>query len=100
MAVILRVRLIGSGTDADPFRVNLPTYQMIDVDYAAQLATVEVPEADLPDGFAEWPGKRVARRGRHQVVTRMPKELRQLSEEHLRRRYVEAKRDFKVDVED
>ena len=40
----VKIILIGSGKPEDPYRVPLPTYRMIDVDYINKVATVEVPD--------------------------------------------------------
>lgn len=45
----LRVDLIGAGTPADPRRVQLPTYQMIDADLVTGVAIVWVPDSDVLD---------------------------------------------------
>lgn len=45
----LRLRLNGRGTEAQPYRVNLPTYDLIAVDYERRVAVVEIPEEDVPD---------------------------------------------------
>lgn len=44
----LSLELVGSGTHADPYRVALPSYQMVEVDYDRRVALVELPDADLP----------------------------------------------------
>lgn len=48
----IRVPLIGAGTPADPFRASLPTYNLIDINYARGVALVEIPDDDLPDDDA------------------------------------------------
>lgn len=52
----VRCVLIGSGVVDDPFRVKLPRYTMVDVDYAAKVAIVDVPDdcyPPAPEGKAE-----------------------------------------------
>lgn len=44
----MRLPVVGQGTRTDPYRVALPTYNLIDVDYDAGVALVDVPESDLP----------------------------------------------------
>lgn len=44
----LRMQLIGTGKVGDSYRVALPTYQMIDVDYAGKTAIVDVPDDCYP----------------------------------------------------
>lgn len=55
----VRIRMIGAGTTDDPFRVNLPVYNMIDADYATGLATVDIPEKYGPP-IAPVPGSEAA----------------------------------------
>jgi len=38
------LKLFGSGSEEDPFRVPLPDYTIIDVDYSRKIALVEVPD--------------------------------------------------------
>ncbi len=47
----LLARLTGSGKDTDPYRVDLPTWSLIALDYAALEAVIDVPETDLPSGL-------------------------------------------------
>jgi hypothetical protein len=45
----LRVRLLGSGTPADPYHVDLPNYTMVgEPDLVSQIVEVEVPDIDAP----------------------------------------------------
>ena len=50
----IKIKLIGSGTEDDPYRVPLPTYRIISVDYKRKYAIVEVPDDEcceiMPDG--------------------------------------------------
>jgi hypothetical protein len=46
----ITVKLIGSGTPDDPYRVNLPSYSMFgEPDYAAKTCVVEVPDDELDE---------------------------------------------------
>ena len=38
------IKLVGKGTPEDPYRVPLPTYRIIKVDYRTKIAEVEVPD--------------------------------------------------------
>ncbi|RLF98527.1 MAG: hypothetical protein DRN49_05740 [Thaumarchaeota archaeon] len=38
------VKLIGSGSEEDPYRIPLPDYTIIEVDYSRKIALVEVPD--------------------------------------------------------
>lgn len=44
----LQTVVIGSGTPEDPFRCPLPTWTLVDIDYDAMVAVVDVPEHSLP----------------------------------------------------
>jgi len=46
----VKVRLIGSGTEDDPYRVPLPTYQMVEVDYSLMIAVVLIPDDEVKKG--------------------------------------------------
>lgn len=54
----LTVPLIGDGTDEDPFRVDLPNYSMVEVDYERKTAIVDVPEPPLEESPAPAKGDR------------------------------------------
>lgn len=81
------VKLIGTGTEADPYRVDLPTWSLIALDYAAREALVEVPATDLPPGLQLRP---VARPwlspGQHQAAALPPAAL-QAWQDLIRDRY-------------
>lgn len=44
----VHVKLIGSGEEDDPYRVSLPTYSIIDIDYDKGCATVSIPDETHP----------------------------------------------------
>lgn len=44
----VRVQLIGTGKVGDTYRVALPTYSVVDVDYGAMRAVVDVPDDCYP----------------------------------------------------
>jgi hypothetical protein len=48
----VRVRVVGKGVVGDPFRVELPTYDLIEIDYERRVAVVDIPDTDLPDDAA------------------------------------------------
>lgn len=52
--MFVRVVMLGSGTQLDPYRVPLPTYNMISQDVPNMTAIVEVPDRrgppDVPSG--------------------------------------------------
>lgn len=45
----VRMRLVGSGTPDDPFKVRHPHHMMISCDYAAMTAIVDIPDRVAPD---------------------------------------------------
>jgi hypothetical protein len=49
MTMKLQAVVVGSGTREDPYTVPLPTWQMIDIDYQAGVAIIEVPEGVYPE---------------------------------------------------
>jgi hypothetical protein len=40
----LRVVVIGTGEEGDPFRAPLPTWTLVDIDYDARVAIIDVPD--------------------------------------------------------
>jgi hypothetical protein len=49
--LFIHTRVIGTGNDNDPFRVNFPTYELVEIDYVAMRALIRVPDGVLPDGL-------------------------------------------------
>ena len=56
----LRHTLVGTGSADDPFRVDLPTYTLLHVDYVLKRAVVEVPDSDHPFTQKETASLRLA----------------------------------------
>lgn len=46
---------IGSGTDTDPIRVDLPSYQFVSSTPDGKYHTVDVPDDDVPDDVGFGP---------------------------------------------
>ena len=46
--MIIRVALIGSGTNTDPYRVDLPTYSNVVTNETTGRAFADVPVSDVP----------------------------------------------------
>ena len=46
--MIIRLQLVGSGTDTDPFRVDLPTFSGVVTNEATGRAFADVPPIDVP----------------------------------------------------
>jgi len=40
--------VIGSGTEEDPYRIDLPTWVMVDIDYSRMEAIVSIPDDVFP----------------------------------------------------
>lgn len=49
--MFIKVQLIGTGTQDDPYRAPLPTYTLRHVDYVNKVCVVEVPEVDITDSM-------------------------------------------------
>ena len=52
--MIIRVALIGSGTNTDPYRVDLPTYSNVVTNETTGRAFADVPVADVPADVAAF----------------------------------------------
>ena len=52
--MIIRLALIGSGTDSEPFRVDLPTYSDAITNETTGRAFVSVPDVDVPADVAAF----------------------------------------------
>lgn len=50
----VKVKLIGKGTEDDPYRVPLPTYIILSIDYKTKTAVVELPD----EFFIHWDEER------------------------------------------
>lgn len=87
MTVLVRLPLIGDGSPAAPFGVNLPTYTLLEADYDAKTALVEVQEADIPATLHNAAGVVLTRTAGRAIVTRMPVPVRLAWSAHLDRRY-------------
>jgi len=48
--VRVKVRLIGEGTEENPYRVPLPTYQIIEIDYERGRAVILIPDDEVKEG--------------------------------------------------
>ncbi len=51
-SILVKAKLIGSGKEGDPWRVNLPHYQMVDgtIDYQGKTCEVLVPRRICENG--------------------------------------------------
>ena len=66
--MIIRMALIGSGTPADPLRVDLPSYSMLTDDATVRRAFVDVPVSDVSPDVAAF----VAAYPTYDLVTPLP----------------------------
>lgn len=53
--MLLRVKLVGEGSRENPFRVGLPTYEVLDANYDGKFAIVRVPDEDVPNEILNHP---------------------------------------------
>jgi hypothetical protein len=85
--MIIRVCLIGSGTNTDPYRIDLPTYQTVATNETTGRAFVDVPVSDVSADVAAF----VAAYPTYDLVTPLPvpfpASLANAWAEHLARQY-------------
>lgn len=94
----LRARLIGTGDRGDEYRVNLPTYRMLEVDYGQGFAIVEIPDTDHPFGNDAPNGKREMDPKHGPIQTSLTTAALNALHQHLDERYQEHKGKFRVEV--
>lgn len=85
--MIIRLALIGSGTQGDPFRVDLPTYTNAITNEATGRAFVDVPDIDVPDGVAAFVRANPVSDLTSPLPGEFPPSLARQWAEHLARRY-------------
>jgi hypothetical protein len=85
--MIIRCALIGSGTDNDPYRIDLPTFSGVVTNETTGRAFVNVPDVDVPADVQAF----VAAYPTLDLVTPLPvpfpASLANSWAEHLARRY-------------
>ena len=83
----IRLQLIGSGTQSDPYRIDLPTYTQAVTNETTGRAFADVPAVDVPADVAAF----VAAYPTFDLVTPLPvpfpASLANAWAEHLARRY-------------
>lgn len=80
-------KLVGDGSKENPFRVNMPTYTLVDCNYGTGEAVIDVPEIDIPFDPKDKPKKAKNLNGvNHQVQEFTPNERGAL-QKHIRGRY-------------
>lgn len=87
--MLVRIRLAGDGTVGNPYRVNLPTYDMVAIDYSAGTAIVNVPDRDLPDDARLLAHLDLTRTLKDKPAPTMPSAYKAAWHRHLDRRYRE-----------
>lgn len=65
----LRVEMVGSGTETDPFHCDLENYVLVQADYVNMRAIVEVPNRLMPDGWQQLPDARVIDPAGRRIIT-------------------------------
>ena len=85
--MIIRFALIGSGTNTDPYRIDLPTYSGVVTNETTGRAFADVPVSDVPADVQAF----VAAYPTFDLVTPLPmpfpQSLANAWAEHLARRY-------------
>ena len=85
--MIIRLALTGSGSDSDPFRVDLPTYSGVVTNETTGRAFADVPVSDVPADVVAF----VAAYPTYDLVTPLPvpfpQSLANAWAEHLARQY-------------
>jgi len=94
----LVVKLVGTGTERDPYRTDFPTYELLSVDYTNKVALVRVPDEDLPVDIATDPELQWmdTPRGISARVRGNPTRVR--IQQHLRTRYPSAANIERLDI--
>jgi len=85
--MIIRLALIGSGTNTDPFRVDLPTFSDVITNEATGRALVNVPDYDVPDGVAAFVRANPVSDLTSPLPGEFPPSLARQWQDHLARRY-------------
>lgn len=83
----LLVPLIGSGKEGDAYRVDLPSYSMLAIDYDAMTAIVEVPKEDLPAELSSEQPQKLALEGQELAAVQLQPRHETALRDHLAERY-------------
>lgn len=85
--MIIRMPIVGNGTQSDPNRIDLPIYQLVTDDPTVRRAFVDVPSIDVPADVAAF----VAAYPVSDLIVPLPQPfpsaLARSWREHLARRY-------------
>lgn len=85
--MIIRLALIGSGTNTDPYRVDLPTYGNVVTNETTGRAFADVPIADVPADVAAFVSAYPTVDLTTPLPVPFPPALARTWAEHLARRY-------------
>lgn len=85
--MIVRLALIGSGTNTDPYRVDLPTYGNVVTNETTGRALVDVPDIDVPPDVAAFVRANPTPDLIVPLPSSFPASLAGVWREHLARRY-------------
>lgn len=94
--MVTTVKLEGTGAENDPYRVNLPDYTMILVNYDAHTALVQIPDAShglTQDELANEGGQKTSH---GLLVNELSDESIQKMHDHMDQRYQEHAGKFRV----
>jgi len=96
--MLVTLETVGSGTEDDPIRVALPTWRLVDIDYSAKQAVVEIPETDVLPGVLEDPDTGLSQRSTlpHIVYVSEPVKVAWL--EYIRNRYQERALEYDLHI--
>src|SRR5690606_27082099 len=95
--MIVRMPLTGAGTAADPYRIALPTYWIVDEDAGRGVAIVAVPDEDVPAELRSELEQRPP--GPRRAARPLPAPARARWREHLDRGYQEHAGEYDPDAD-
>jgi len=90
--MVLRVKLHGAGKPGDPYRVNLPTYDLFWGDIEEGWAVVRVPDDAHPLTAEDRTRATVKQTTNGDVVTGLPADLRKKFDAYLKEHYSSDKK--------
>jgi hypothetical protein len=85
--MLIRMALIGSGTQTDPYRIDLPSYSGAVTNETTGRAFADVPAVDVPDGVAAFVRANPVSDLTSPLPGEFPPSLARQWAEHLARRY-------------
>ena len=85
--MIIRCALIGTGTDSDPYRIDLPTFSGVVSNETTHRAFVDVPSIDVPSDVAAFVTANPVTDLVSPLPNPFPASLARSWQDHLARRY-------------